>query len=76
MDRSIKIVNLEQVFKLYRFMFKELKEKKKQLPSHCFYKHKKENTRKVVKYCFGGGIQLFVDFYFLFGCTHPFSIYH
>jgi hypothetical protein len=32
MDRSIKIVNLEQVFKLYRFMFKELKEKKQQLP--------------------------------------------
>ena len=37
MDRSIKIVKLEQVFKLYRFMFKEMKEKKKQLPSHCFF---------------------------------------
>jgi len=36
MDRNIKIVKLEQVFKLYHFTFKELKEEKKQLPSHCF----------------------------------------
>jgi hypothetical protein len=41
MDRSIKIVRqLEQVFEPNHMMFKELKEKKKQLSLLCFCKEK------------------------------------
>jgi hypothetical protein len=45
MDRSIKSVpQLPQVFESHRMMFKELKEKKKQLPLQCICKEK-ENTK-------------------------------
>jgi hypothetical protein len=46
MYRSFKIVKLEQVFKLYRIMFQELKEKKKQLPSYCFCNKKNKTLEK------------------------------
>jgi hypothetical protein len=34
-------------------MLKEFKEKRKQLPSHCFCEEKK-NTKKLLKHCFLG----------------------
>jgi hypothetical protein len=46
MDRSMKIHGqLQQVFKPYSTILKKFKEKKKQLPSQCFCKGKK-NTKK------------------------------
>jgi len=45
-DSSIIIVRqLEQVSEPYRMMFEELKDRKKQLPSQCFCRGKK-NTKK------------------------------
>ena len=62
MERSIKIVRqLEKVCEPYRIMFKELREKKKQLPSQCFWKEKKK-IKKHKKHCLGGGG--FADLYF------------
>ena len=46
MDRSIKIVRtLEQVFEPHRLMFRELKETKQQLQSHCLCREKKSNNK-------------------------------
>jgi hypothetical protein len=54
MDRGIKIVpQVEQVFDLYRMMSKELKERKKQLPSQWFCKEKKK--KRNIKLFLGGG---------------------
>jgi hypothetical protein len=45
-DRSIRIVQqFKQVFEPHLMIFKELKGKKKQLPSQCFCKEKK-NSKK------------------------------
>jgi hypothetical protein len=59
MNWSIKTAReLEKVFEPYCIMFKELKGKKKQLPSQCFCKAK--NT-KCIKTLLGVGGKLFVD---------------
>jgi hypothetical protein len=65
MERSIKIVRQhEQFCEPYRMMFRELREKMKQLPSQCFWKEKnkiKKNTNTLFE---GKGPQLFADFHF------------
>jgi hypothetical protein len=70
MNKRIKIVRqLEQVFRPYRMMLKELKggggggKKKKHLPSQYFCKEKK-NTKNNKTLLFGKGVQLFADFRF------------
>jgi hypothetical protein len=61
-DRSIKILQqLEQVFKSYRMMFKELKDKKKHLPNTG------EKEKKILKHWQEGGHQVFADIYFSWG---------
>ena len=67
MERSIKIVRqIEQVREPYRMMFKELRGKKKQLPSQCFWKEKKKiKKKKHKKHCLErGALNYLRIFYF------------
>jgi hypothetical protein len=53
MNRSIKSAwQSEWVFLSYRMMFKEVKERNKQLPLQCFWK--KKTTKKILKHSFWG----------------------
>jgi hypothetical protein len=54
--------NQKQVFEPHHMIFKNLKGKKKQFPSQCFCKEKK-NAKKYKNIVLEGGSQLFADFH-------------
>jgi len=63
MDRSTKIIQLfEQVFEPYHMMFREMKGEKKSARYNNV--SEKKNTKKLKRFFWGGGHQLFADFCF------------